>query len=145
MKITSTIIFIFSTCGLFAQTFNFKALSTRSYSVGSANSYENPPLKTPIIITFKNNVLSAIRSDGKKWMKDIQVRKIIPFNKASGRGVIEEYFLEYIDDKGFTVYATYKKAAPGLVSDEIEESLVIPMTVEAGYYAFMYEEFLSFL
>lgn len=126
-----------------AQSFSFKALSSRDFSIGEKVSPEYPSLKNPITLSLKGNILSAKKADGKNWMPDVVVKRIIPFKKASSRGVMEEYFLEYIDDSGLTIYATYKKYAPGLVSDEIIESLTIPITIENNCYAFSYTEYLS--
>lgn len=124
-----------------SQSFSFKATINQDFTVGVVNDHGSP-LKYPIIVSFKNNTLSAVRSDGKKYMTDVTVKKIIPFRKASQRGAIEEYFIEYIDEAGLTVYATYKKYSAVATTKAIE-SLTIPIIMEDKYYAFSYTELVS--
>lgn len=141
------LLLLLSVVGSNAQTFSFNAINSRDHTVGVERSFESEQLDEEIVLIFKNKILSATKENGKKWMKDTPILRVIPFKKMESNEsykMIEHYFLEYKDESGLITYATYKKFIQGLGSTEILETLTIPIILENDEYVFKYREFLSY-
>jgi hypothetical protein len=119
MKKLITIIILFASISLQAQTFQFTSTGRYSMSLATEADYSVTNLKTPLNITFDGKKLSMIYENGKEF-GSYDVIKIFPANEE---GIDKRYVLEVKDNKGLYKYILFEDGS-------LEKTLMLPTYVE---------------